>query len=40
MRKKEVEHVRQDVHEQLKMQKWKGPPEVVYPSSHGVITLQ
>jgi hypothetical protein len=26
--------MRQDVHEQLKMQGKKGPLEVVYPSSH------
>jgi hypothetical protein len=35
-----VQHMRQDAHEQLKMQGRKGPSKVIYPSSHGVITLQ
>jgi hypothetical protein len=30
----------QDAHEQLKMQGKKGPPKIIYRSSHGVITLQ
>jgi hypothetical protein len=29
----------QDAHEQLKMQGKKGPPKIIYRSSHGVITL-
>jgi hypothetical protein len=37
MREKGVQHVRQDIHEQLKMQERKEPPEVICPSS--VITL-
>jgi hypothetical protein len=34
-----VYHMRQDAYEQLKMLGRKGPPQVIYPSSHGVITL-
>ena len=37
---KGVQHMRQDAHEQLKMQGRKGPPKVSYPSSHDVIMLQ
>jgi hypothetical protein len=32
--------MREDAHEQLKMQERKGSLKVVYPSSHGVIMLQ
>jgi hypothetical protein len=36
---KGVQHTRQDAHEQPKMQERKGPSKVIYPSSHGAITL-
>jgi hypothetical protein len=34
-----VQQMRQDAHEQLKMQGRKRPSEAIYPSSHGVTSL-
>jgi hypothetical protein len=36
---KGVQHMRQDAHEQPKIQERNGPPKVIYPLSHDAIML-